>query len=115
MSESRRQLLSIGVFFIITVVALTLYAAKVLMNWLNIFPLILVLFGIWLILLSGIKSQKTFKYERDPFSTLGMGLLLMALGGAWLLFMINVLYSLILILLVLGVITVVAALRRKKP
>ena len=44
-----------------------------------------------------------------------MGVLLMALGGAWLLFSVNWLYSLALLLLVLGAIAIVAALRRKSP
>ena len=115
MSESRRQLLTIGVFFIIAVVAIVLYAAKAFTDWLNIFPLILILFGVWLLILAGIRAQNPQKYEREPFGTLEMGVLLMALGGAWLLFKTNAIYSLALILLVLGVIAIVAALRRKKP
>ena len=115
MSESRRQLLSIGVFFIIAVVAILLYVAKVFADWLNIFPLIFVLFGVWLLILAGIRAQNPQKYEREPFGTLEMGVILMALGGAWFLFRTNVLYSLALILLVLGAIAIVAALRRKKP
>jgi lipoprotein signal peptidase len=115
MSESRRQLLSIGVFFIIAVVAILLYAAKVFADWLNIFPLIFILFGAWLLILAAMRAQSPQKYEREPFGTLEMGVILMALGGAWLLFKTSYLYSLALLLLVLGAIAIAAALRRKKP
>jgi hypothetical protein len=115
MSESRRQLLSIGVFFVIAVVAILLYAVKVFADWLNIFPVIFVLFGVWLLILAGIRAQNPQKYERGPFGTLEMGVLLMALGGAWFLFKTSALYSLALILLVLGAIAIAAAMRRKKP
>ena len=115
MSESRRQLLSIGVFFIVVVVAILLYATKIVQSWLNIFPIILLLFGVWLLVLAAMRGQEPQKYERDPFSTLEMGVLLMALGGAWLLWSTNILYSIALILFVLGAIAIVAALRRKKP
>ena len=114
MSESRRHLLSIGVFFIVVVVALVLYAARAVTDWLNIFPLVFILFGAWLLVLAGIRGQNPQKYERQPFNTLEMGVLLMALGGAWLLFKTNPIYSLALILLVIGVVAIVAALRRKK-
>jgi cytochrome c-type biogenesis protein CcmH/NrfF len=115
MSESRRQLLSIGVFFIVAVVAILLYAAKVIGGWLNIFPTILLLFGVWLLALGAMRAQKSQKYEQTAFGTIEMGVLLMALGGAWLLFSVNWLYSLALLLLVLGAIAIVAALRRKSP
>ena len=115
MSEGRRQLLSIGVFFIVAVVAILLYAAGAFADWLNIFPVIFILFGGWLLVLAGIRAQNPQKYEREPFSTLEMGVLLIALGGCWLLWRTNVLYSLVLILFVLGAIAVVAAMRRKTP
>ena len=115
MSESRRQLLSIGVFFIIAVVAILLYAAKVFADWLNIFPTIFILFGVWLLILAAIRAQSPQKYERTPFGTLEMGVILMALGGAWLLYGTNYLYSVALLLLALGAIAIAAALRRKKP
>ena len=50
MSESRRQLLSIGAFFIILVVAILLFATKIITLGLVV-PLVLGLFGIWIIAL----------------------------------------------------------------
>lgn len=113
MSESRRQLLSIGVFFIIIVAVILLYAAKLFTDWTLIFPLILVLSGCWILILAAMRSREPQKYERGPFSTMGMSLLLIALGGAWYLFRFNPLYSLALVLLVLGALAIAAALRRK--
>ncbi|MGD0645502.1 MAG: hypothetical protein ABSA75_11415 [Candidatus Bathyarchaeia archaeon] len=115
MSESRRQLLSIGVFFIIAVVAILLYyPAKVFGAW-DIFPTIFILFGVWLLIMAAMRAQSPQKYERTSFGTLEMGVILMALGGAWFLFSISYVYSIALLLLVLGAIAIAAALKRKKP
>ncbi len=113
MAESRRQLLSIGVLFIVAVVAIVLFAAGAFADWLNIFPIIFILFGGWMLALSGIRSQNPQKYERESFTTLELGVLLIALGGCWLLWRTNWLYSIALGLLVIGAIAVVAAMRRK--
>ena len=113
MAESRRQLLSIGAFFIIIVAAILLYAAQVIKDWTLIFPIIFVLSGCWAVVLAAMRSSSPQKYERGAFSTMGLGLLLIALGGAWYLFAYNALYSLALILAVLGALAIAAALRRK--
>jgi hypothetical protein len=113
MSESRQQLLSIGAFLIIIVAVILLYAAQVITDWTLIIPLILVLSGCWTLVLAGIRVSNPQKYERGAFSTMGLGLFMIAVGGAWYLFRINWLYSLALILLVLGALAIAAALRRK--
>jgi phosphoglycerol transferase MdoB-like AlkP superfamily enzyme len=115
MSESRRQLLTIGVFFIIVVVAILLYPAKVITNGWNILQLIIILFGAWMLVLAGIRAMGPQKYERSPYSTVQMGVLLMAFGFAWFLLSVNWIYSLALILLALGVIAIVSAFRRNPP
>jgi hypothetical protein len=112
MSESRRQLLSIGVFFLTIVVAILLFAAGFI-GWTLIIPVVLVLSGCWALVLAGIRASKPQKYERGTFSTMALGLCMIAVGGAWFLFAISWLYSLVLILLVLGALAIVAALRRK--
>ncbi len=114
MSEDRRLLLSIGAFFFILVVSLLL-AFQVFNNWTLTFPLVLLLFGIWILALAVIRSESAGKYERSAFSTLSMGLLLVAVGGAWTLiaFGFNWLYALALILLVFGALAIAAAMRRK--
>ena len=112
MPEGRRQLLTIGVFFIVAVVAILLFAANVI-SWTLIIPVILILFGIWMLALAAMRSAKPQKYERDAFSTISIGVLLIAIGGAWYLFPINWLYSLVLILLLCGAVAIAAAMRRK--
>ena len=111
MAESKRQLLSIGVFFIIIVVAILLVAVNVISWWL-IVPVILVLAGVWTLALAAMRSSSPQKYERGAFSTLSLGLLMIAVGGAWYLSF-NWLYAIALILLVLGALAIAAATRRK--
>jgi len=114
MSEGeRRGILSIGVFLIILVVAIILYAPLGLIDWPLIPSLILALSGCWLIALAGIRASNPQKYERGPFSTFAWGLLLIAIGGAWFLYPFNPLYSLTIILLALAALAIAAALKRK--
>ena len=112
MSESSRQLLTIGVFFLTIVVAILLFAVG-LIDWTLIVPVVLVLSGCWALVLAGIRASKPQKYERGTFSTMALGLCMIAVGGAWFLFAFNWLYSLVVILLVLGALVIAAALRRK--
>jgi hypothetical protein len=113
MAESNRDTLSIGVFLIIIVVAIVLYAAQVITDWTLIIPIVLMLSGCWTLVLAGVRASNSQKYERGAFSTMSLGLLLIAVGGAWYLFPVNVLYSLALVLLVFGALAIAAALRRK--
>ncbi len=114
MSEGeRRGILSIGVFLIILVVAIILYAPLGLIDWSLIPSLILALSGCWLIALAGIRASNPQKYERGPFSTFAWGLLLIAVGGAWFLYPFNPIYSLVIILIALAALALTAALKRK--
>jgi hypothetical protein len=112
MAESRQDTLSLGVFLIIIVVAIILYVAG-LIDWTLIIPVILVLSGCWTLVLAGMRATNPKKYERGTFSTVSLGSLLIAVGGAWYLFAFDPLYSLALILLVFGALAIAAALRRK--
>ena len=112
MAESRRQLLTIGVFCIILVVAILL-AATAVIDWGLFVPFVLVLSGIWTLASVEIRGSGQQKYERNTFSTAIMGVLLIAVGGAWYLFSFNWLYSLALLLLVIAGTAIAAALKRK--
>ena len=113
MAQSNRDLLSIAAFLIVIVVAILLYAANIISLGL-IVPVILVLSGCFVLVLAGIRASNPQKYERGAFSTMGLGLLLIAVGGGWFLFAANLaLYGLALILLVIAAIAIAAALRRK--
>jgi hypothetical protein len=112
MSSSDRQLLSIGVFLIIIAVGILLAIAEVI-SWGLFVPVVLVLSGCWVIVLAGLQANKPQKYERGTFGTMALGLGMIAVGGAWYLFAFNWLYSVTLILLVLAVLAIATALRRK--
>jgi hypothetical protein len=112
MAEARRQLLTIGAFFVVLVVAIMLYAAGAI-GWTLIAPVVLVLFGVWMLALGTMRGANPQKYGRSSFSTSVMGLLLVAVGGALYLFSFGWLYSLVLILLVLAGVAIAAALKRK--
>jgi len=115
MAESRSGLLALGVFLIIIVVALLLTLAQII-DWGLFIPVILMLSGCWTLALAAMRSSKPQKYTPDAFGTMSLGLVLIALGGAWYLFSVNSsywLYSLALILLVLGALAIASAIRRK--
>ena len=113
MAESSRDLLSIGAFLIVIVVAILLFAAG-LIDWTLIVPVILVLSGCWTLVLASMRASNQQKYERGAFSTMGLGLILIAVGGGWYLFSVNLaLYAVVLILLALAAIAIAAAVRRK--
>lgn len=109
----KRELLSIGIFLMILVVSIILYVVDVIVDWLLIPPLILALYGCWTIVLAGIRASNPQKYERGSFSTFALGLILMAIGGAWFTYSIEPLFSLAVVLLALGALTITAALKGK--
>ena len=112
MSESNPQLLTIGVFFLTVVIALLLFAGG-LIDWTLIVPMVLVLSGLWMPVLGAIRLGRPVKYERSGFSTMALGLIAIAVGGAWYLFYYSWIYSLIVILLVFSALAIIAALKRK--
>lgn len=112
MSNSDRQLLSIGVFLIIIVVGMLLAVAGII-SWFLFVPVVLVLSGCWAVALAVMRSSNPQKYERSAFNTLALGLSLIALGGAWFLFSYNWLYSFAVILLVIAALAIALALKRK--
>jgi hypothetical protein len=113
-SSANRDLLSIGAFLVILVVGIVLGAMN-LVSWWLVPPLIIALSGCWVVALGAMQASSPQKYAYSAFSLFGWGLLLIAVGGAWFLygFGLSWAYSLAVILLVLAVLAVAAALRRK--
>lgn len=103
------ELLSYGVFFIILAVCLIAFFP----DWLMIFSMVLTFYGVWVMVLAGIRTKSPEKYERGAFSTFVWGILLAVIGGAWFVFIQTAywVYSLALLLVVVGILAVVAALR----
>jgi len=114
MPPRQLDLLSFGVFVIIIAILLIAFFP----DWGKIISLTLALYGLWVIALAGIRAKSPQKYERGAFSTLVWGILLLAVGGAWYLNIIqgNILYSVVLFLVIVGILAVVSALpsMRKK-
>jgi uncharacterized Tic20 family protein len=112
----KRDLLSIGALLVIIVVCILLYQPlAVIRDWTLILPFALLLCGFWIMVLAGMQASNPKKYELGPFGTLSWGLLLAAIGGAWLLYGygFDLVYSIVLILLVFAIVAIVAALKKK--
>ncbi len=112
MSNSDRQLLSIGVFLIIIVVGILLVLVGAI-GWDLFVPVVMVLSGFGAIALASVRAGQPQKYERGSFSTMASGFGLIALGAAWYLFRFGWLYSLIVILLAVAALAIAVGLRRK--
>ena len=110
-------LLSVGVFLVILALALVVYAAT-LIGLDMVIPLIIALYGVWIVMQAGIRIKNPEKYGRGPFSTIAMGVLLITFGGVWALIVkgLYVLPAIALLILVIGVLAVASALpqMRKK-
>jgi Ca2+/Na+ antiporter len=115
---TRQQLdmLSFGVFIIIVAILLIAFAPNG--QWDRMISLTIALFGIWIIATAGIRARNPSKYERGAYSTFVMGLLLLAVGGAW---FINIetdnwIFSVFLLLIIVGLLAIGTALptMRKK-
>jgi len=103
------ELLSFGVLVVIVAVDLVAFFPR----WDMIFPSVLALFGVWVMVTAGIRARSPEKYERGAFSTFAWGILLTAIGGAWIMSVqgVPVIYSFAIVLVVIGVLAVTAALR----
>ncbi len=108
-----RGLLSLGIFFLVLMISIVMYVPVNLVDWPLIPPLISALYGCWMMILAGIRQSNPYKYERSPFSTLAWGLVLLAIGGAWVFWSVSWLYSVMIMLFVLGALALIAAFRRK--
>jgi hypothetical protein len=85
-------------------------------DWGSITSLTLMLYGLWVIVLARIRNKTPEKYGRSAFSLLIWGILLLTIGGAWYLNILteNILYSVVLLLVIVGVVALASALLRTK-
>jgi hypothetical protein len=113
------ELLSLGALLVIAAALLVAFSVGVITRIDEVFALIIALYGIWTMILAGVRVRNPEKYGRGAYSTLVMGVLLTALGGAWE-FQIrfeNIVITIALILVVIGILAVISALpsfRQKK-
>ena len=110
MAQKQLDLLSFGV--LIVILAILLIAFGPTQEWGKILSLTITLYGLWVVALAGIRAKSPDKYERGAFSTFVMGILLVAVGGAWILIIETGywLYSIVLLLIIVGVLAIVSAL-----
>jgi len=105
-------LLSFGVFLVIVAVWIAAFLLELILVE-NIVPLILLSSGVWTVVTAGLKAVKP---EEGAFSTFSWGMLFIVLGGS--LYMINTgmnpMYTVVLVLALIGVLAVAAALRSSR-
>lgn len=119
MSKRPLGLISFGIFIVIVAVCLVAYASgyvgpvEQIETVYKFFALIIALYGIWMMILAGIRFSNLEKYERGAFSTLSWGVLFVAIGGSIYLYLAlyNLIYSLALLLAVFGILVLAAAYR----
>lgn len=113
------ELLSMGALLVFAAVLLVAFAVGVITRIDEVLALIIALYGVWTMILAGVRVRNPEKYGRGAYSTLVMGVLLTAFGGAWE-FQIrfdNIFITIALILVVIGILAVATALpsfRQKK-
>jgi len=105
--------LSLGILILVLAASATAFAANILVDVFEIFSLTLVLFGLWIIVLSGIRAANPEQYGRGAFNIFSGGLLITTLGVVWLLSIRELLieYLLPALLLVIGILVAVAGIR----
>lgn len=111
MSKSQQGLLTLGALIII--IAVTIILGATFNIWYEVIPLIIAFYGCWLIIAAGIRTRIASEYERSAFSLFSWGMLLAAIGfgldfgyrG------LPLVYTLAVVLLLLGILAVVAAMK----
>jgi len=110
--EIKRNQLTLGVLLLILAIVLILNVTGAIELSL-VGPIVLVLFGAWMLALATLRNECHIKYERSAFSTLSLGLMLVAAGGAWYLAAFNWIYSIIIILVVIAALIIIMSIKRK--
>jgi uncharacterized membrane protein YidH (DUF202 family) len=119
MSKRPLGLISLGISIMIVAVCLVAYASGYLGPFgqmetiYKLFAMIIALYGVWMMILAGIRFNNPEKYERGAFSTLTWGVLFVAIGGSIYLYLAlnNWIYPVALLLAVIGILVLVAAAR----
>lgn len=105
--------LSLGILILCLAISASAFAAKMLVDILEIFSITLVLFGLWIIILAGMRAVNQEQYGGGAFTTFSGGLLITMFGVIWSLYIhaLFVNYILPTLLLVLGVLVAAAGIR----
>jgi len=101
----------------VAILTLGLSVVVLLFNLISIWelvPMFLTIIGCWIIATAGIKAiSETSAYERQPFSTAGLGLVILAIGASWWLYARGVepVYVILTLTLIIGLLVIVAGVR----
>lgn len=104
---------SIGILILILAISVSLRAANILYNIPEVFSLAFLLFGLWVMVLAGIRAYGPETYGHGAFNIFSGGVLIMVFGVVWFLYLRELLigYLLAVLLLVVGILVAVAGLR----
>ena len=105
--------LSLGILILVLAVSIAAFAANMLVNISEIFSLTFLLFGLWIIILAGIRATNPEEYGGGAFNTFSGGILTTTLGLVWLLYAraLFVNYLLPAFLVVIGILVAIAGIR----
>lgn len=107
------DIITIGVAILAFGLSLVVFLFSLIGIW-ELVPMFLTIISLWIIATAGIKAvSKTSPYERQPFSTAGLGLFVLAIGVAWWLHArgIEPPYVVLTLTLIIGVLVIVAGVR----
>ena len=105
--------LSLGILILALAASAAAFAANILVNVSEIFSLTFILFGLWVMVLAGIRVANPELYGGGAFNTFSGGILITTLGVVWLLYVRELLveYLLPALLLVIGILVAVVGIR----
>ena len=105
--------LSLGILILAVAVSATASVVNVLGGISEIFAFTLILFGLWIVVLAGMRAANPEGYGGGAFNTFSGGILLTTIGGLWFLFIRDLFvgYLIPILLLVVGVLVAIAGIR----
>jgi len=105
--------LSLGILILVLAVSIAAFAANILADVSEILSLTFILFGLWIIVLAGIRTINPEQYGGGAFNTFSGGILITTLGLVWLLYSrgVAVNYLLPAFLVVIGILVAVTGIR----
>lgn len=105
--------LSLGVLVVVFAVSAALYSAAILSSLAEVFAVAFLLFGLWVMILAGIRASSPEIYGRGAFNIFSGGILILVFGIVWFLYLrgLQTGYLLPVLLAVIGVLVVVAGIR----
>jgi hypothetical protein len=105
--------LSLGILILALAISASASAANLLVNVFEIFPLTLIFFGLWIMILASIRWTNPEQYGGEAFNTFSGGILMTTLGVVWSLYIRELLveYLFAALLLIVGIMIAITGIR----